>query len=77
MGHFPSKPAVKGSDKIVEAMKNVKGNFEFRYSDKRVSWEEQIKRMSECDIYVERFTKDSGFGITALEAAALGKIVFI
>jgi len=76
VGHFPSKSANTGSTEIIKIMKNIKGNFEFRYSDKAVPWEEQIKRMSECDVYLERLTKNSGFGITVLEAAALGKIVF-
>lgn len=76
VGHFPSKPAVKGSSKIVEIIKNVKGSFEFRYDDRKVPWKDQLKRMAECDIYIERFVENSGFGITVLEAAALGKIVF-
>lgn len=76
VGHFPSNTTKTRASEIVEIMKNVKGNFEFRYSGKRVSWEKQIKRMSECDIYVERLGGSVGFGITALEAAALGKIVF-
>jgi len=76
IGHFPSNSTKKGSKQIVKAIKNVEGNFEFRYGPKKVSWEEQIKRMSECDIYVERFIGSNGFGITALEAAALGKILF-
>jgi len=76
VGHFPSNTTKTRGNEIVEIMKDVKGNFEFRYSGKRVSWEEQIKRMSKCDIYLERFPDNRGFGITVLEAAALGKIVF-
>ena len=76
IGHFPSSATRTRSSKIVEIMKNVKGDFEFRYDDKLVSWEDQIKRMSACDIYLERFPDNRGFGITVLEAAALGKIVF-
>ena len=76
IGHFPSNPSKKGSKQIAKTMKNVKGNFEFRYDPKKVSWEDQIKRISECDIYIEVFDGSCGYGMTALEAASLGKILF-
>jgi hypothetical protein len=46
-----------------------------------VDWEENMKRMRKCDVYVERMRLErNGFqtgvwGIQAMEAAALGKIV--
>lgn len=75
-GHFHPSSKTKGSGDIVSALRNNKiNNFEFRYETTKVSWLNQIKRVSKCDIYIERFTRNTGFGMSALEAAALGKIV--
>lgn len=78
--HFPSNPSVKGTKDIVRLMHSLK--VDFAYSTDSVPYQEQIKRISKCDIYIEMLTeKDGGgmpygnFGITALEAAALGKVV--
>jgi len=76
IGHFPSDYKATEGNKIANIMKGVKGNFKFIYDPTRVGWIEQIKRMSECDIYIERLTGINGFGMTALEAASLGKILF-
>jgi len=76
VGHFPSSTKQTNGDKIAKILKNVKGNFKFDYNPTRVSWEEQIKRMSGCDIYIECLMGIGGFGITALESASLGKILF-
>lgn len=75
IGHNPSS-GKKGTEAVKKIISDVRGDFEFRCNTNRVSWEEQQKRMSQCDIYIERFKGGSAaFGITALEAAALGKIV--
>ena len=91
VGHYPSSRKTKGSDRIEKIIKNIKNkvpDFEYRCSYKRVPWKKQIKRMSTVDIYIERMSlKGKGkrgkdklartgvWGMTALEAAALGKIV--
>lgn len=78
-GHYPSNSDVKGSQKIIEAVNSLPVNFE--YSIEKVNWESQIERIKKCDIYIEMLAPEQGgkpygsFGITALEAAALGKIV--
>lgn len=78
--HYPSNPIVKGTDKIIETVSNVSVNF--KHSTSLVPYADQLKRISECDVYIEMLTeKDANgmpygnFGITALEAAALGKVV--
>lgn len=86
IGHYPSNPEVKGTKKIIELMKEVPGEgelYEFRYSTEQVSYQDQLKRIGECDIYIEMFTEKDGlgseygnFGITALESSAMGKVVF-
>lgn len=78
--HYPSNPNVKGTAKIVELMARTSANF--HYSTETVSYDRQLQRMNMCDVYIEMFTEFDGmgsaygdFGITALESAAMGKVV--
>ena len=91
VGHYPSSPRGKGSENINRLIKKIRNkvpDFEYRCSYDKVPWKKQIERMSSVDIYVERMSlkgygkqnKNKWFttgcwGITALEAASLGKIV--
>jgi hypothetical protein len=83
VAHYPSNPEVKGSAEIIRIVSELQKqyDFDFRYSLDRVSYTEQQKRLSECDIYVELLAPTQGgkpygsFGLTALECAAMGKIV--
>ena len=81
VAHYPSNPGVKGTDKIVEMLSNIEV-ANFTINTDRISHKSQIERMQLCDIYVELFApfqhgKQYGcFGVTAFEAASLGKIVF-
>ena len=78
VGHYPSNPEVKGSSLIIDALKDVPG---FSFSLSKVGYKSQLERISQCDIYVELFAPTQGgneygsFGMTALEASAMGKIV--
>lgn len=78
--HYPSNPIVKGTDKIISVLDKLP--VIFQYSNTLVHFKDQLTRMSLCDVYIEMLTeKDANgmpygnFGITALEAAALGKVV--
>lgn len=80
--HYPSNPVVKGTETVLQLFVDALGNLSLSYSDDHVPAKEQIQRMRSCDIYLEMFSMfDSNgmpygnFGITALEAAALGKVV--
>ena len=83
IGHFPSNPDVKGSNAILRIVEDLKrfNDFDFIWSYDRVSHEESLNRINKCDIYIELLASEQGgkpygsFGITGLEAAALGKIV--
>lgn len=81
IAHYPSNETVKGTAKIVEMLTKIEGAT-FTVNTDRVNHKAQIERMNACDIYVELFAptqrgKPYGcFGVTAFEAAALGKIVF-
>jgi glycosyltransferase involved in cell wall biosynthesis len=79
-GHYPSNSLVKGTETINKIAGNIKG-IKYLCSVEKVTYEEQLKRMAVCDIYIELFNpvlngeKYGSFGISALEAAAMGKIV--
>lgn len=65
--HYPSKSYMKNTRDILDTVHDI------RYSSDFVNWKENIDRIRECDIYIEQMTK--AWGISALEAAALGKVV--
>lgn len=85
IAHYPSNPEVKGTriiNRIMAAMsQGYSSRFNFKSSPERVNYKKQLERMAECDVYIELFApyqdgkKYGSFGITALEAAAMGKIV--
>ena len=48
----------------------------YKYNKKRVIWDKNIIRIkNSCDVYIEQIGFMGNWSITALEAAALGKIV--
>lgn len=87
IGHYPSAAGVKGSSVINDIIKRInkdeqfKNRIQYNFSDKLVNWNQNIKRMSDCDIYIEALNLEQNgkpygeWGITCLEAAALGKII--
>ncbi len=81
IGHYPSKSQVKGTERIIKMLQPYWDLFDIRWDVKLVPHEENLKRIQECDIYVELFSPLQGekeygcFGVTAFEAAAMGKIV--
>jgi len=84
VGHYPSNPDVKGTDEILKVFQNLLMEglpLLFDCDTKKVGYLEQLNRLQLCDIYVEMLATKQGvkeygsFGITALEAASMGKIV--
>ncbi len=85
IAHFPSNEEVKGTNEILKVIAELKvkypDRFDFICSTERVTHEKQIERVKNCDVYVEMLsTHQNGkdycsFGTSALEAAALGKVV--
>lgn len=75
--HYPSNPEVKGTESVVRVMKGKN----FVWSAELVSSPENMKRMAGCDVYVEMLSPEQNgkpygsFGVTAFEAAAMGKLV--
>ncbi len=84
VGHYPSNPEVKGSETVIAVMEELKKTYkklDFRCDLTRVSYPDQIARLSDCDIYIEMFAPTQNgkpygsWGITALEVSAMGKII--
>jgi len=81
VGHYPSNPINKGTDKVIELLAPYHKDFDIRIDSKIVPHKFNIQRMSECDIYVEMFCLEQDnkpfgcHGVTAFDAAALGSIV--
>lgn len=81
IGHYPSNPDVKGTETIRTLLEPFANDFEIRIDETKVSHEENLKRVSECHIYIELFAPlQNGipygcFGVSAFEATALGCLV--
>jgi len=87
IAHYPRHaedkggPAVNRVVELLQASSKLNSLFDYSFTSEHVSWPESIARMADCDIYIEAMApthlgKPHGaWGITALEAAALGKIV--
>jgi hypothetical protein len=83
--HFPSNPEVKGTSVINEVMRDLKTEYpeNFRYvnDNKIIPHIKNMFRIKNCDVYIEMCSATQkgreygSFGTTAIEAAALGKIV--
>lgn len=80
IAHYP-RGYEKGTNEIRQIMKKYDGIVEFRCGNPEipVSWEDNIERMKECDIYITAIPhgRVTGIGVSAMEAAALGKIVIL
>jgi hypothetical protein len=81
IGHFPSNPIVKGTDKIKQMIKPFEEKFNFIIDETRYPHYNNLQRISKCDIYIELFKPFLNgnlyghFGVTAFEATALGCLV--
>jgi len=77
--HYPS--GEKGSEAVRKAFAKPNPRAVFDLSKGRASWEQNLLRMAACDVYVEtqkthqKGIETSCYGLSAIEAGALGKIV--
>lgn len=87
VGHFPNdhkaqgKNVGKGTDEVIlPTLESLKDNVGLKHWESVVSrghvrWRRNIDRISGCDVIIETITERGGWGMTALEAAALSKVV--
>jgi len=81
IGHYPSNHIVKGTKQIEAMLKRFKADFDIRMDIRLLPNADNLKRVSECDVYVELFApaqngKPYGcFGVSAFEATAMGCLV--
>jgi len=77
--HNPRHEICKGSSVVNKVMENFKSRCNYEFSSEQKLWPENIERMGQCDAYIvsmgETNIGEGEWGLTALEAAALGKIV--
>lgn len=83
--HYPSNPIVKGTAEVKRILSEVRngnrGRIMCSIDTSIIRHDRSLIRMRQCDVYVEMMaTEQNGkrygsFGTTALEAAAIGKIV--
>ena len=81
IGHYPSNPEIKGTKEITSMLSEIKKQYNLHCATDKVHHQEQLKRMNDCDIYIELFKPELNgrpyghYGVTAFEAAAAGKVV--
>ena len=87
IGHYPSSPKKKGTDRILPVIKdfgnkiNYVGATSLLTPNTFVPWERNLQRIKQCDVIIETLKTDidgrvaGGWGSSALEAAAAGTIV--
>jgi len=78
--HYPSNPKVKGTEAIMRTMRSL--NVDFRCETNILPHDRHLRRIADCDVYVEQLALEQPGGylmgiwsMSALEAAALGKVV--
>lgn len=80
IGHYPSNPDVKGTAQIERMLAPFINDFDIRIDTKKLTHEENLKRVAECHIYVELFAPTQNgkpygcFGTSAFESTALGAL---
>jgi len=72
VGHFQS--GEKGTSRIMSVTDKFKSRLDVRIPNEKLPWIENMDRVKDCDIYIEKLIGESN-GTSALEAAALGDIV--
>jgi len=91
IGHFPRDATCKRTAEIRNVMRRLATEFQvrtkkapyvFTFTENKVPWKDNLKRMGNCDIYLVSLSRadEKGFptnswGYTAIEAAALGTSV--
>lgn len=81
LGHFPRNTGTglitKGHYKVVNVFDKVRKYYPDQLVDTNfINWVDHIKRVADCDIWVEKLSLVCPeWGMSALEAAALGKVV--
>jgi hypothetical protein len=79
-GHYPSNPVVKGTETIIRVASKAEVSIDI--DGERIPYAKHLNRVASADIIVEMHKpiQDGGFtygsfGMQALEAAAMGKVV--
>jgi len=73
--HMPSKPMVKGTQSVLDAIERLKIRYDFEFKlIHNVGHSEALAIVQNCDILLDQFVTGT-IGLASLEAMALGKPV--
>lgn len=84
ISHYPRESVLKGTifiENAIQRLKRKHKNFTFYTNTDKEPWKKNLDRVAKCDIYIDAMQRTIAgkpygeWGIQALEAAALGKIV--
>jgi hypothetical protein len=82
VSHHPSNAEVKGTETIRRLVSEIdNSNFELNINTSIATYQQNIARVRQCDIYLEQFALSQGgkphgsWGTTALECSSMGKVV--
>jgi hypothetical protein len=71
--HSPSKPTLKGTDAVLDAVEQLRAHYDFDFQlIHQVPHDHALAMVRDCDIFLDQFVIGS-FGTAALEAMAFGK----
>jgi glycosyltransferase involved in cell wall biosynthesis len=80
--HCPSNPRKKGTNIIIKVIEKIGDKIDFECFSE-LDWSENIKKILESDVYIDQFIQEldgnplCSFGMSSLEAAALGRVVVV
>jgi hypothetical protein len=81
IGHFPNGPEHKNTAMIRKVIHRLQADpkyatsFLYLEDDSKVTWDVYLDRLRMCDILLDQFNWLGCWGVTSLEAAALGCVV--
>jgi len=76
VGHFPTNPSRKGTEKIVSAVNEVRKRVNFRFllvADE--THDVALRKMAQCDVVIDQLTRYGAYGNVAIEGMLMGKVV--
>lgn len=85
VAHYPSSPSAKGSHAILKLLKDLENQGRiYLQTGQTTNWSDHIHRLKSCDVYIDQIPQPGSephtnklmeWGVSAREAAALGKVV--
>jgi hypothetical protein len=72
ISHSPTNRKAKGTDRVLEVLDELSGEFTFRIDlIEGVSFEESLRRKAQSSLFIDQIG-ELGYGVSSLEALSLG-----